>query len=231
MKSMNRVCFTLKHSLFYLTFVLVLLAGFPPNALSFQFVDDAGETIVIHKPPTQVVSLVPSITEILHKIGAGPALKAVTYHDTYPAENATKVIAGGYFSPSLDVIEAVKPDLIFYSGLQKGVEERFGNSHFPLVELETRSMADSREKILLLGKIFNKEKQAQALVESMAESWGSPLVPRGQIEKFTSGLYQPAYLANLDCNGLGPKGAFKIGRQIVYPISDLISWLVARIEV
>lgn len=167
MKSMNRVCFTLKHSLFYLTFVLVLLAGFPPNALSFQFVDDAGETIVIHKPPTQVVSLVPSITEILHKIGAGPALKAVTYHDTYPAENATKVIAGGYFSPSLDVIEAVKPDLIFYSGLQKGVEERFGNSHFPLVELETRSMADSREKILLLGKIFNKEKQAQDLINSI----------------------------------------------------------------
>ena len=167
MKNMNRVLFAVKRSLLYFTFVLVLLAVFPPNARSFQFVDDAGETIVILKPPTRVVSLVPSITEILHKIGAGDAVKAVTYHDAYPAENAAKNIVGGYFSPSLDVIDSVKPDIIFYAGLQKGIEERFGNSHFPLVELETRSMADSREKILLLGKIFNKEKQAQDLVQSI----------------------------------------------------------------
>ncbi len=167
MKNMNRVLFTLKHSLFYFTFVLVFLAAFSPKALSFQFVDDAGETIVILKPPTRVVSLVPSITEILHKIGAGHCIKAVTYHDAYPAENARKEIVGGYFSPSLDVIEAVKPDLIFYSGLQKGVKEQFKNNRCQLVELETRSLADSREKILLLGKIFNKEKQAQDLVQSI----------------------------------------------------------------
>ncbi len=167
MKNMNRLFLPIKHSLFYFTFVLVLLAVFPPNALSLQFVDDAGKTIVIHKPPTQVVSLVPSITEILYKIGAGHFIKAVTYHDAYPAENASKKIVGGYFSPSLDVIESVKPDLIFYSSLQKGVEERFKNSHFPMVDLETRSMADSREKILLLGKIFNKEKQAQDLIDAI----------------------------------------------------------------
>ena len=167
MKNMNRVFFAVKHSLLYFTFVLVLLAVFPPSALSFQFVDDAGETIIILKPPARVVSLVPSITEILHKIGAGDAIKAVTYHDAYPAENAAKEIVGGYFSPSFDVIEAVKPDLIFYSGLQKGVKGKFKNNRCQLVELETRSMVDSREKILLLGKIFDKEKQAQDLVQAI----------------------------------------------------------------
>ncbi|MBW2709718.1 MAG: adenosylcobinamide amidohydrolase [Deltaproteobacteria bacterium] len=167
MKELNRILFSVKHHFLYTTFALVLLFTVPATALSFQFVDDAGKTIVILKPPTRVVSLVPSITEILYKIGAGDAVKAVTYHDIYPAENAAKQIVGGYFSPSLDVIEAAKPDLIFHSDLHKGVQERFSNSHFPLVELRTKSMADSRKKILLLGKIFKKEKEAQNLVQSI----------------------------------------------------------------
>ena len=169
MKDLNRFLLIARHRLFHVTFALLLLVALPATVFSFQFVDDGGETIVILKPPTRVVSLVPSITEILHKIGAGPALKAVTYHDAYPAENAGKEIVGGYFSPSPDVIEAVKPDLIFHSNLHKGVKERFANSHFLLVELGTKSMADSIEKILLLGKIFNKEKEAQNLVQSIKD--------------------------------------------------------------
>ena len=167
MKDLSRVLLTARHRLFNATFALLLLVALPATAFSFQFEDDGGETIVILKPPTRVVSLVPSITEILHKIGAGPAVKAVTYHDVYPTENADKQIVGGYFSPSLDVIEAAKPDLIFHSDLHKGVKERFANSHFPLVELGTQSIADSIEKILLLGKIFDKEKEARELVQSI----------------------------------------------------------------
>lgn len=166
---MNRVLFALKHSLVNFTFVSLLLIAVPATSFSFQFVDDAGETIVILKPPTRVVSLIPSITEILHKIGAGPAVKAVTYHDVYPVENAAKQIVGGYFSPSLDVIAAEEPDIIFISDLHKGVQEKFKNGNCQLVELETKSIADSHEKILLLGKIFKKEEQAEALVQSINE--------------------------------------------------------------
>jgi iron complex transport system substrate-binding protein len=169
MKDLNRVLLTARHRLFHVAFALFFLVALPATAFSFQFLDDGDNTIAISKPPARVVSLVPSITEILYKIGAGDAVKAVTYHDVYPAENATKQIVGGYFSPSLDVIEAAKPDLIFHSDLHKGVKERFENSQFTLVELGTKSMADSIEKILLLGKIFNKEKEAQDLVQSIKD--------------------------------------------------------------
>ena len=167
MKDLNRVLSAARHRLFHVTFALSLLIALPATAFSFQFLDDGDNTIVISNPPTRVVSLVPSITEILYKIGAGDAVQAVTYHDVYPAANATKQIVGGYFSPSLDIIEAEKPDIIFHSALHKGVKERFKNSNCQLVELETKSIKDSREKILLLGKIFNKEKQAQTLVQSI----------------------------------------------------------------
>jgi ABC-type Fe3+-hydroxamate transport system substrate-binding protein/adenosylcobinamide amidohydrolase len=167
MKNYNRVPSTAKHRLFHILFGVLLLIILPANAFSFQFVDDGGKTIEIIKPPTRVVSLVPSITEILHKIGAGTRVKAITYHDVYPVENAGKQIVGGYFAPSLDVIAAEKPDIIFISDLHKGVKEHFKNSDCQLVELETKSIRDSQEKILLLGKIFKKEKQAQTLVQAI----------------------------------------------------------------
>ncbi len=167
MKDLNRVLLTARHRLFHVAFALLFLVALPASAYSFQFVDDGGKTIEITQPPARVVSLVPSITEILHKIGAGDAVKAVTYHDVYPATNAGRQIVGGYFSPSLDVIEAEKPDLIFISDLHEGVKEHFKNSNCLLVELETKSIEDSQKKILLLGKIFNKEKQAQTLVQAI----------------------------------------------------------------
>ncbi|MCP4577959.1 MAG: ABC transporter substrate-binding protein [Deltaproteobacteria bacterium] len=169
MKNLNRMPLSATHHLFHCLFGLLLLIALPANAFSFQFVDDGGNTIEITKPPARVVSLVPSITEILHKIGEGHAIKAVTYHDVYPVENADKRIVGGYFSPSLDVIAAEKPDMIFISDLHQGVKEHFKNDSCRLVELKTKSINDSREKILLLGKIFNKEKQAQTLVQSINE--------------------------------------------------------------
>ena len=168
MRDFFRIPFTPIH--YYLSHMilgLILLFAFPANVFSFQFIDDGGKTIEITQPPQRVVSLVPSITEILHKIGAGDTIKAITYHDVYPAANADKKIVGGYFSPSIDVIAAEKPDIIFISDLHKEVQEHFKNGDAQLVLLGTNSIPDSKEKIILLGKIFNKEKQAQTLVQSI----------------------------------------------------------------
>ena len=63
---------------------------------------------------------------------------------------------------------------------------------------------------------------------SLAEKWPSPFVARQEVEKFTGGIMSVKYLANLDCQGLGPKGRLKVGRKIAYPVCDFISWLEAR---
>jgi adenosylcobinamide amidohydrolase/ABC-type Fe3+-hydroxamate transport system substrate-binding protein len=111
------------------------------------------------------VSLVPSITEIIFKIGAGDAVKAITYHDTYPSEAATKEIIGGFFSPSLKTIETMRPDVIFYSHFHKQVKDKFGHDKCHLVNLETDSMADSYNNIRILGRIFNKEDEAEKVID------------------------------------------------------------------
>jgi hypothetical protein len=77
----------------------------------------------------------------------------------------------------------------------------------------------------------NRKQEAIKLIQEMAEKWPTNIVPRAEIAKFSGGLIASGTLANLDCQGKGIPGAFKIGRQKVYPVQSIITWLVERVEV
>ncbi|MBE9546803.1 MAG: adenosylcobinamide amidohydrolase [Proteobacteria bacterium] len=152
--------------LFFILFV-ILLGTTPVFSYPVEFADSNGNNVTIEKRPSRVVSLVPSITEIIFRIGAGDAVRAVTYHDTYPSETSNKEIIGGFFSPSLNRVEKIQPDIIFLSRLHKEVRKRFGGDGCRLINLETDSIADSYKNILLLGRIFNREKEAERVVNEI----------------------------------------------------------------
>lgn len=63
----------------------------------------------------------------------------------------------------------------------------------------------------------------------MAAGW-PPYIAREKIGEFTGGIITPKSMANLDCNGEGPKGRITCGRKVAYPINSLISWLESRSE-
>ncbi|MFH1675016.1 MAG: adenosylcobinamide amidohydrolase [Pseudomonadota bacterium] len=159
-----------KKSIFFcgILFVLFLNAAqvFP---YPVSFTDAQGNHITIKQKPVRVVSLVPSTTEIIFRLGAGDAVKAITHHSSYPSETSGKSIIGGFFSPSLNRIEEMAPDVIFVSRIHKKVMERFGHGKCQLINLETDSIADAYKNIMLLGKIFGKEDAAAALVDKNKE--------------------------------------------------------------
>jgi len=67
-------------------------------------------------------------------------------------------------------------------------------------------------------------------IRGMGSRWPSSVVARTEIRTFTGGLIKEKYLANLDSQGAGPKGRFKIGRKVAYPVNSLITWLEARMS-
>lgn len=165
MKSAIRHCINL-FTVFFILFASLLIAA-PAYSYPVKIVDDQGNQITITKRPSKVVSLVPSVTEIIFRIGAQDAVKAITYHSTYPPGTSKKEIVGGFFSPSVDLIEDMNPDIIFVSSLHKKVKERFGHGKCQLINLKTDSIADSYNDILLLGKIFDREKEALDMVDKI----------------------------------------------------------------
>jgi len=70
--------------------------------------------------------------------------------------------------------------------------------------------------------------QKSQIIISMADHWQSPYVARTQIERFTGGIMTSKYMANLDSQGLGPKGRIRVGRKIAYPVNEFIHWLESR---
>ena len=73
--------------------------------------------------------------------------------------------------------------------------------------------------------------QVEKVFREMADKWPSTVVARSQVKSFSGGVLDPRYLANLDSTGEGPSIRLRIGRQIVYPVNELVSWMIARAEV
>lgn len=68
--------------------------------------------IVFAAPPERIVSLAPSVTEILYDLGLGDRIAAVTTFCDYPPEARKKPTVGGYANPSLESIVAARPDIV-----------------------------------------------------------------------------------------------------------------------
>ena len=150
--------------LILLTMLLLLpTKDLPGQEEQITFTDSSNDFITLTSRPVRVVSLVPSVTEMLLKIGAGKAVLGVTLHDIRPAETAGKELVGGFFNPDLDRVAALKPDTIFYASIQDGVVERFAGKA-TLINLSASSINESFDQIRLLGKIFGKNDKAEKII-------------------------------------------------------------------
>ena len=65
--------------------------------------------------PARIVSLSPALTEILFALGQGERVVGVTDYCDFPPEAVAKPKVGGYASPSVEVVLALKPDLVLVS--------------------------------------------------------------------------------------------------------------------
>ena len=76
-----------------------------------------------------------------------------------------------------------------------------------------------------------KRKAAIATILAAKEKFDGTFICRDRVERFTGGAIRQRHLANLDSLGLGPKGAFKVGRRQCYPIAEFCEWLIGRLEI
>jgi iron complex transport system substrate-binding protein len=86
------------------------------DSTSRSFTDDVGHTVTLHHTPQRIVSLAPSLTEILFLLGADSSVVGVTDYCDYPAEAKLKAKIGGMLNPNVEQILALQPDLVMMSG-------------------------------------------------------------------------------------------------------------------
>lgn len=125
--------------------------------------------------PKRIISLVPSITELLHDLGLEQEVVGVTKFCIHPKEWCkTKAIIGGTKNVHIDKIRALKPDLI----IGNKEENTFENisqltEEFNVLLTDVNSFEDSLTMIAIVSKACNREKEGLRLVEEISNSKAS----------------------------------------------------------
>ncbi len=111
-----------------------------------------------------VVSLAPSLTEMIYAIGAGKQLVGRTTACDWPKEAASVPLVGAFAEPSLEVLAAIHPDLVIDVDLS---EKETGNKIAALgIRRETiqcRTPDDIPPALRKLGRLTGHAREADSL--------------------------------------------------------------------
>ncbi len=138
------------------------------NLASRTFVDDTGRKLFFAVAPRRIVSLAPSVTEMLFALGAGDRIAAVTDLCDYPPEASAKPTVGHQVA-NLETIVALKPDLVVAPEgfVPPELLEQFERLRMPLMLLRAQSVDDVLAHLTTLGRLLERPKQANDLVAAL----------------------------------------------------------------
>ncbi len=99
---------------------------------------DASPAVAV---PQRLVSLAPSVTEVLFALGVGDRVVGVTRYCDHPPEAATRPQVGGYLDPSYEAIVALRPDLVLLIQDQADTERRLGQLGLATLRVDHHDVA------------------------------------------------------------------------------------------
>jgi cobalamin transport system substrate-binding protein len=116
-------------------------------------------------PPQRIISLIPSVTEMLFAIGAGPRVVGVSNFDEYPVEVRSRTKVGGLIDPDVERILSLKPDLVIVYGTQTDLRAQLTRAGIPMFLYEHAGLSDITATIRAVGQRAGSAQAASALAD------------------------------------------------------------------
>jgi iron complex transport system substrate-binding protein len=132
--------------------------------------DETGRRVEIPQPVRRIVSLAPSVTETIYALGLQDRLVADTDFCDYPAEAKKLPKVGGPFTPNLEVILSLKPDVVLLaanSANRKETADALDLLHVPAYATNAKTIDDVLASIARLGEVLGAADQGHALADSL----------------------------------------------------------------
>ena len=159
-----------KKTIIILSWFVLLVLVLPLNIISaVEIKDQLNRKIILPKQIKKIVSLAPSITEIIYALGAQDLLVGVTQYSDYPRAAVLLPKVGSYVHLDLERIVALKPDLCIATrdGNPLSVISRLETLKIPVYAVDPRNLDTIMKTILELGHLLKAEKKASSLVSDM----------------------------------------------------------------
>ena len=140
-------------------------------AVSVQ--DDRGHRIELTQPAQRIVSLLPSLTETVCKLGACARLVGVDRYSNWPASVQRLPRLGGGIDPHIEAIVAARPDVVLLAGSTRGAE-RLEALGLKVVRLEPRTLADIRRVLDTVAQLLGlSSTESERIWREMESEWNA----------------------------------------------------------
>jgi iron complex transport system substrate-binding protein len=138
---------------------------------TLSITDDAGRTVGIAGRPGRIVSLAPSVTEIIYALNAQDRLVGVTSWCNYPPAAKQKTVVGDATSFNPEMLLALKPDLAIMAGTaHSSALARLEAIGITVLVLDPKSPDDIIADIGKVGQALGVLPRADSLVSDMRTS-------------------------------------------------------------
>lgn len=134
-----------------------------------KLTDQLERVIHFKSQPKRIVSLVPSLTELLYDLHLDQEVVGITKFCVHPIKwRKEKNIIGGTKNPRLDDIISLSPDLVIANKEENNQEDiEYLSKKTQVYVSKIADLEDCYHCILDLGRIFREEKRALKIVENI----------------------------------------------------------------
>ncbi len=138
----------------------LLLIGGPAQAADISLLDDLGRKQQWSESPRRIVSLLPSLTELVCALDACERLVGVDRYANFPASIARLPKLGAMDDASVEAIVALRPDVVILSPASR-LHDRLGALGVKTLVLDTLNLADVRRHIDTLSRLLESKSGPQ----------------------------------------------------------------------
>ena len=121
--------------------------------------------------PQRIISIVPSVTEMLFAFGLGDKVIGVSSFDHFPPEVETKPRVGGLLDPDVEKIISMHPDLVITYGTQDVLQQHLKAVGIPMFPYVHGNVDETLKFMLDLGKATGAENRSQQVVQDLRNTF------------------------------------------------------------
>jgi len=128
-----------------------------------------GSDVTLEAEPEKIISVSPTLTEMLYALDAGDKLIGRSDYCDYPAEVFDVESMGTIQTPDMEKIISLDPDLVLVSDMIDGnfMEKLTSVGVNVLFVDEMGSMSDVYDIMTMMGMVLNKNEKAASCIEEM----------------------------------------------------------------
>lgn len=145
---------------------------------SQQVIDSLGRHLTVRVHPRRLVSLVPSITEVLFHFGFGQQVVGITDYCTEPAQEVRhKTRLGGTKNPNLEALVQLHPHLVFAVAEENRRQdiEQLAAMHIPVFVFEPHTVREGIDLLWRIAALLGCQSEVQATLNEIEDVYRQTL--------------------------------------------------------